>query len=83
MDSLYLISYDLRKPGQYYNNLWSALARISAKRTLESVWIARSTANAEALRNYLQQYIDSNDRLVVTQMGGWASFNTMTNISQV
>jgi len=83
MNSRYLITYDLCKPGQYYTNLWSALSRLGAKRGCESVWIVRSTVNAEAIRNYLQQYIDRNDRLLVTEMGGWASFNTMTNISQI
>jgi hypothetical protein len=83
MSSLYLITYDLRKPGQYYTNLWAALNRLAAKRSCESVWIVRSTYNADAIRNHLQQYIDNNDRLLVSQMGSWASFNTMTNISQI
>lgn len=83
MNSRYLITYDLRKPGQSYTNLWAALTRLAAKRSCESVWVIRSTYNAEAIRNYLKQYIDTNDRLLVTEMGGWASFNTITNISQI
>lgn len=78
-----LITYDLRKPVQNYTNLYAALTRLSAKRSLESVWVMRSTYDAETIANYLKQYIDANDRLLVTGMDGWTSFNSMTNLNQV
>ncbi|CAI4031899.1 CRISPR-associated endoribonuclease Cas2 [Nitrospira tepida] len=82
MANLYLIAYDLRKPGQNYQNLWDALGRLRAKKALESTWIVRSESDAPTIREYLRRYIDQNDGLLVTGMNGWASFNTITQIAQ-
>lgn len=82
---LYLISYDLIKPGKDYTALTDELKRLGAKRVLLSQWVVRrSNTNAEGLRDHFRSFIDTNDRLLVSEMeGGWASWNVMTDINKV
>ena len=81
---LYSVSYDLRKPGADYDSLYNALEGLGARRVLESEWVLRhDNTTASKLRDYLMQFIDQNDRLLVIAIQNWASFNTMTDINQV
>lgn len=60
---LYLISYDLIKPGKDYAALIDELKKLGAKRILLSQWVVRrGNTTAEALRDYFRSFIDSNDR---------------------
>lgn len=53
LNMLYLISYDLMKPGKDYKDLWAALYAIGAKRILESEWLVRHTNTTPVdLANY-------------------------------
>ena len=82
----YTISYDLNRPGQNYQPLWDALRQIGAHRVLQSHWITRrNNTSASGLRNYLQQFIDSNDRLFVICLDNdnWAGVNLMTDPNTV
>ena len=74
---LFGVSYDLRKPGQDYSSLTTALKNLGAKKILQSHWVLRSVRSAEDLREHLKAFIDSNDRLFVDQISDWASFNTL------
>ena len=79
---LYSISYDLRAPGRDYKTLTDELARLGAKRILQSHWVARrNNTTAEGLRDHFKRFIDSNDRLMVIEIGGtgWASWNIMAD----
>ena len=38
---------------------------------------------AAQLRDHLKQYIDSNDRLLVTEMGDWATYNALVKINDI
>ena len=81
---LYVISYDLRKPGRDYKSLTDALKGIGAQRVLESVWAARrDQTSAEKLRDYFKKFIDSNDRLLVVAVSDWATWNAMVDINKV
>lgn len=66
---LYLISYDLRSPGQNYQKLYDHLASIRATRVLESVWlVADITGQAKPIADAVLRLIDANDRLLVAEV---------------
>ncbi|MDE0441152.1 MAG: hypothetical protein OXL38_03430 [Gammaproteobacteria bacterium] len=71
----YIVSYDLRQPGQYYVGLWAELNRLGAKRVLQSQWIVRQNMTAMQLLNHLRHFIDPNDLMLVNGFGNgdWAS----------
>ena len=76
MQQLFIISHDLKRPGQGYRTLISALKQMSAKRVLKSQWAAMGVCSrAEELRDTLMAFIDDNDRLLVTEVRDWASYN--------
>ena len=82
----YTISYDLKAPGKDYQTLWNALAAIGAKRVLESEWVANRTGtDTVKLRDHFRQFMDSNDRILVTELDGpgWAGFNLMTDLNAI
>ncbi|MGQ0526029.1 MAG: hypothetical protein ACT4P8_20480 [Betaproteobacteria bacterium] len=69
---LYLICYDLRNMRDY-QPLWTELARLGAKRGLESNWwLEMSGVSAKSLREHFRRYIDSDDRLLVLKVSDWA-----------
>lgn len=72
--AVYLISYDLDKPGQDYPRLVKELERLGAVRVLYSEWIFRSTSSAVEIRDWLQSFIDGNDMLLVVAPTGEAAW---------
>jgi CRISPR/Cas system-associated endoribonuclease Cas2 len=80
---LFFVAYDLDKPGQNYQNLWDELESLGAQRLQDSVWGLQSSKTAVALRDTLKGHIDSNDRLLVVENGGWASWNSMFKINDI
>lgn len=82
----YVISYDLRQPGQDYDLLIDQLRQFGARRLLQSQWIVRwDGATAATIRNIITQYIDANDRLLVTCLDSddWAGRNLMVDPNEV
>lgn len=80
MQQLFIISYDLKPPGQEYRTLISALKQMGAKRVLKSQWaFMGARGRAEELRDTLMAFIDDNDRLLVTEVRDWASYNLMSD----
>ena len=82
----YVISYDLLTPGQNYVPLWEALRGLGAQQLLQSQWIVRQyNTNAASLRDLVGQYIDANDRLLVTCLDSndWASLRVMVDPNTV
>ena len=79
----YTIGYDLMTPGKDYQQLYDALDRLGARRMMLSERIVRlQNTTAIAIRDYLLQYIDANDRLMVTCLDraeDWAGWNLMTD----
>ena len=75
----YVISYDLMKPGQVYEHLLPALQKQGAKQLLLSTWVLNSPLSAEEIRDWLKQYVDTNDRLVVTELKGLAAYRSMAD----
>ena len=78
----YVISYDLDAPGKNYKKLTDELVRLGATRILLSQWVARRTGTtATGLRDHVWQFMDANDRLLVTSLGSadWAGRNLMAD----
>jgi hypothetical protein len=81
----YIVSYDLNKQGQDYTSLTDELKRFGAKKVLYSQWVLRHNSTTCAnLRDHFWKFMDSNDRLLVTELdgSGWAGMNLMTKLSE-
>lgn len=75
MLSCFIISYDLCTPHRDYNMLYAAIKSYSRwGRLTESTWAIVADSTAEKVRNYLMQYIDDNDRLIVIKGGSEAAW---------
>lgn len=75
---IYLVTYDLRRPGQGYQPLYDALKTCGASiRPLESVWLIDTNLTAQGIYDRVRPHIDQNDRLLVTVLAadaqGWLS----------
>lgn len=67
---LYLISYDLRTPGQDYPDLTRTLTALGAQKVLLSQWLVSSALGPLALVQHLitNGRLDGNDRILVTEV---------------
>ena len=75
--ALFLITYDLRKPGRNYDDLYKLLDDTwHAKRLVESVWLAELTGPAPTIRDLIRGLVDANDRLAVIEVTGDADWAT-------
>lgn len=75
MMSCFIISYDLRVPYRDYKLLYNAIQSYGIwGRLTESTWAIVADSTAEQVRNFLMQYIDGNDRLVVVKGGKEAAW---------
>lgn len=82
----YVISYDLNRPQQNYEQLYAQLRALGAAPLLFSQWnVRRNGTNAANLRNFVHPFIDANDRLLVTCLDGpdWAGVNLMAQIDNI
>lgn len=81
----YLIGYDLMRQGQNYENLYEGIKKASNGNWwhhLDSTWIIQSEHSALTIRNYLLDYIDSNDKIIVLQLskdGAWFNISDEGN----
>lgn len=80
---LYWVGYDLMSPGKDYSRLTTELVALGAERILLSDWALKSNYTAAQLRDHLKQFLDRNDRLMVAEVGNWASWNAMADINKV
>jgi len=65
---LHWISYDLDKPGQDYKDLIARLEGLQAVRILKSDWLLENDASTKAVRDDLMRFMDSNDRIMVSEV---------------
>jgi hypothetical protein len=73
--SCYIITYDLMRPGKDYSSLIQAIKSYGTwGKITESCWAIVSTSSASAIRDFLSQHIDINDRLFVIKSGGEAAW---------
>ena len=62
----YLVSYDLIRPEKNYQILHDHLKSYpNWAKPLESVWLIKTPLNYTQLRDTIQQYLDSNDKLLL------------------
>ncbi|HLO83895.1 MAG TPA: hypothetical protein VK203_02615 [Nostocaceae cyanobacterium] len=72
-----MITYDLKTPGQNYQGLDEAIKSLGNYwHYLGSTWLVDTTHTTKQVRDYLKQFIDYNDRLLVTKVdpsdvSGW------------
>lgn len=74
-----IISYDLRKPEQNYEGLIAAIQSYTYCKINKSDWLIYTADSCSNIRDYLKNFIDSNDTLFVAELsdnpGWWASYN--------
>lgn len=71
----YIVLYDLCQPNRNYSKLYEALKSFANWGKLtESAWAIVSNKSAVEICNYLNQYIDADDRLMVILSGKVAAW---------
>lgn len=77
------VSYDLKKPGQDYESLIIAINAYNCCKINKSDWLISTSDDCVEVRDYLKQFIDTNDTLFVAELSGksgwWASYNLDKN----
>lgn len=76
---VYLVSYDLRKPGQDYEKVHTAIKDLSYGgiwiKPLESTWFIKSSLSSSDLYKKLKPAFDSTDHFVILEISknydGW------------
>jgi hypothetical protein len=83
--ALYLISYDLRNHAtmNQYEELIKELRRLGAQKAQLSEWLWKSENTPAQIRDHLRKFIHDSDRLLITAVGGWASWNSMIDVNKV
>ena len=80
---VFLITYDLNRPGQVYAALEKKLGEIaiSGVKPCETVWIIETSSNysADSIARILNTVTDSTDKLFVVKLANsWQSFGLDT-----
>jgi hypothetical protein len=80
MTKAVLISYDLNKPGQDYDDLIEKIKSLGTWwHNLDSTWIVKTSQPAKTVRDTLKPLLDENDELLVVDITGtsaaWWGFN--------
>ena len=79
----YIITYDLRKPGRNYDELYK---RIKSYRSwahiTESSWAVATTQTSGQIRDHLKGAMDSDDKLLVGILGTSAWFGLPDKVGQ-
>jgi hypothetical protein len=81
--AVYLISYDLMSPGHNYGPLIDALKKQGAKKVILSAWAISTTSTAVQIRDWVESFLGPNDRIVVTELHNWATWNSMFDLNQI
>lgn len=73
---LYIIDYDLRKPGRDYDPLIAAIKAYGDwAHALKSTWVINTRQSAAQVRDNLVRHIDANDGLLVAEFGNSAAWH--------
>lgn len=71
----FIVMYDLITPGQDYQRLHNAIKTYPRwGRITESTWAVVTDQDASQIRDYLLDYMDNNDRIMVIQSGQTAAW---------
>jgi len=66
---IYIVTYDLRKPGQNYSDLYQSIKSYDWCHCLDSTWLIHTSCTAEQVYKKLLSYIDKNDLLLIVEFG--------------
>ena len=70
----YIVEYGLRNPDENHPRLSEAIKeRYRYWRILEFTWIIEASESASRIYDYLEPYIDQDDKLFVCQLAGNAA----------
>ncbi|MFD1795073.1 hypothetical protein FQV27_14645 [Paracoccus aurantiacus] len=75
--AVYLVTYDLRKPGRNYQPVHQYLKQFNHCKDLESVWLLDTNEPAPAIRDELKSRIDASDTVLVIRLqknGAWWNY---------
>ncbi len=72
---VYLITYDLNKPGQEYSDLYETIKRFGDWwHFLDSTWLVDTQLTPAKMRDQMKAVMDDNDSVLVVAFGRpWAS----------
>lgn len=77
---LYEISYDLNRPGQDYDDLYSEIKKLGEWcHPVDSTWFVYTSVSAEGIRDRLKAVMDKSDALIVVKVsspGAWSGLST-------
>lgn len=66
---VYLIAYDLNKPGQQYQELYAEIKDLGDwLHCMESVWLVDAYLKEHQIRKRLEACLDANDKLLVAKI---------------
>lgn len=72
--AVYIVTYDLNKPGKDYAPLLAAIRKYTHCHALKSAFFVDSREEAGAIRDKLTKLLDNNDSLYVMELQKhWAS----------
>jgi hypothetical protein len=63
--AVFLVSYDLNRPGQDYTDLWTQLRAFPHNHAMASGWLLDVNGTGELLFQALVPFIDDNDVLFI------------------
>ena len=82
--SVFLISYDLRKPDFDYKPLYEALKKIKAEHIQDSVWGVRTSSTTGQIFDYLWRHMhNQRDRLFVMPFDKTEDYKGKNSITQL
>lgn len=71
----YIVSYDLKNPGQDYQSLINAIKLFNHIYIGGSCWAVKTNLTATQILHTLARYIDTTDNLIVCDFRNWAGCN--------
>lgn len=70
----FAITYDLMKQKDY-PKLWGEMKRLSAIKSLNSFYLLEANNTANDIKNHLEKFIDSDDRVMVIEFTTKPAYN--------
>ncbi len=66
---VYSITYDLKKPGKNYDDLYDAIKKLGSwSHYLDSTWLVSTHHSATEINDKLKTIIDKNDSLFISEV---------------
>lgn len=74
--AVFLISYDLNRPGQKYDELFEAIKSYGTwSHRLDSTWLIETSKSLNTVSEHLLRHIDNNDNILIIEVkdnyAGW------------